>query len=754
MGPFWSSLFILFFVTSIAALETDDTQTFIARVNNALKPSDYFEVEQWYSSILEDLNSSSLVTTSVNAEIVHVYKTVFQGFSARLTPQQAEALKERSEIIAVFPDHVFQLQTTRSPEFLGLQTSGSNSLSNVSEYGTNIIIGLLDTGIWPERQSFNDEGLDPIPKRWKGECQGGERFPKTLCNKKLIGARYFSRYGGTARDLNGHGTHTASTAAGQAVSNASFLGYASGTAVGIAAKARLAVYAVCSEIGYCSDADILAGFDKAVEDGVDVISVSLGSKSAIPIYEDGVGIGSFGAMEKGIVVSAAGGNSGPSYGSVINISPWLITVGAGTIDRKFPADLVLENGVVINGLSLFQGNASSEYSALIYAGNASFNSSADCAPGSLNKTLVFGKIVVCDRGDGVDAPLKGLAVKEAGGIGVIVANVHPYGGLLVSEAYLNPGLGINESARQVVLDYISSTSRPRGAMLFGGTQIGVKPAPLLATFSSRGPNKESLHVLKPDVIAPGVEILAAWSNDTSPTKLSEDPRRTEFNVISGTSMACPHVSGIAALLKGAHQDWSPAMIKSAIMTTAYTVDRDGNPLREETDMRECNAWDMGAGHVDPMKAIDPGLVYDLTSEDYVDFLCASNMSEKHIEVITQRAVKCEGRQHSNPWDLNYPAISVTFEGKSREIVVKRTVTHVSEEKWSYEVKVKNPKGVIAKVDPEKMVFEKKGEKLSYVVKITRDEQKEADEVMGSDFGEITWTDGKHRVNSPLVVMWT
>ncbi|XP_050238380.1 subtilisin-like protease SBT1.5 [Mercurialis annua] len=309
---------------------------------NTVRPSEYSDVEQWYSSILKNLNSDS----SASTQILHVYKTVFEGFSAKLIPDQVQELEKRPEIIALFPEHTYYHQTTRSPDFLGLRASFPGNMYNESEYGDNVIIGLLDSGIWPELSSFDDEGLGPIPSHWKGECRGGEGF---RCNKKLIGARFFNSKGvnatdgNTTRDAFGHGTHTASTAAGRAVSNADFLGFAEGTAVGVAPKARVAMYKVCYVNKGCGGADILAGFDKAVEDGVNVISVSLGSIFSQPLIYDEMAIGSFGAMEKGVIVTAAAGNAGEfGSGSVCNVAPWMITVGASTIDRKFPADILLE----------------------------------------------------------------------------------------------------------------------------------------------------------------------------------------------------------------------------------------------------------------------------------------------------------------------------------------------------------------------------------------------------------------------------
>ncbi|KAL2535271.1 Subtilase family protein [Forsythia ovata] len=783
MDKFFALLFfIAFFQLLLISSETDfqKTQTFIVRVQNDLKPSAFSDVEQWYKSTLRSLSSyPESSQTEKTQEFLHVYRTVFHGFSTKLTLEQAQELRNRREILAVLPDRLRQLHITRSPHFLGLSSVNPSELLTESDSGSNVVIGIFDTGIWSERRSFHDEGLGPIPATWKGECTEGENFTKANCNKKIIGARYFTagydahtgRINGTEdikspRDTEGHGTHTASTAAGRPVSNASLFGYAHGVAVGVAPKARIAVYKICWKNG-CMNSDILSAFDKAVEDGVDIISISVGG-GAEPYNLDPLSIGAFGAMERGVLVSASAGNEGPSKMTVTNVAPWITTVGAGTIDRKFPADLVLEDGRVINGASLYSGDPlpGKTYFPIIYAGNASANSSsggrhvgsftaATCMADSLDKELVRGKIVVCDRG-GTTRASKGEVVKSAGGAAVVVANVAPIGEGLVADSHIIPGLAITESGRHTVRNYINSNPNPRAKLIFRGTEIGVKPAPVVASFSSRGPSTDSVYVLKPDVIAPGVNILAAWPDGLSPTGLAIDTRRTEFNVASGTSMSCPHVSGVAALLKGAHPDWSPAMIRSALMTTAYTKDLEGNPLLDEKAYNLATIYDMGAGHVNPEKAVDPGLVYDLTANDYVNFLCASNFTRRDIRQIARRPVSCGKKQSNKPWNLNYPAISVAFEASeplNLGIVVTRTVTHVSENAASYGVSVTNPKGAILTVTPSKMNFKMKGEKQSYVVRITAEKLAVTPGNSVTEVGKITWSDGQHRVVSPVLVVW-
>ncbi|GER54079.1 subtilase family protein, partial [Striga asiatica] len=254
--------------------------------------------------------------------------------------------------------------------------------------------------------------------------------------------------------------------------------------------------------------------------------------------------------------------------------------------------MAMQFGFVIGGVSLYGGGPllpNDTFLPLTYSNSCNDGFSGD---------VVRGKIVVCPRGPGQ----LGEPVAEAGGAAVVVIG----GSVFQAEPHVLPGLTIEESVGDAILRYINSRgANATATIVFHPTHLGFHPAPALASFSSRGPSFEPSYPLKPELIAPGVNILAAWPEGLSPTGLSSDTRRTEFNVLSGTSMACPHVSGIAALLKGAYPDWSPAMIRSAMMTTAYTRDSQGWPILDEG--AEASVWARGAGHVDPQKAIDPGL---------------------------------------------------------------------------------------------------------------------------------------------------
>lgn len=567
-----------------------------------------------------------------------------------------------------------------------------------------------------------------------------------------------SRESKSPRDDDGHGTHTSTTAGGSAVSGASLLGYASGTARGMASHARVAIYKVCWQ-GGCFSSDILAAMEKAIDDNVNVLSMSLGGGMS-DYYRDSVSIGAFAAMEKGILVSCSAGNSGPSPYSLSNVSPWITTVGAGTLDRDFPAYVSLGNGLNYSGVSLYRGETlPDKMVSFVYAGNASNSTNGNlCMTGTLVPEKVSGKIVLCDRG--INARVqKGAVVKAAGGIGMVLANTAANGEELVADAHLIPASTVGQKSGDAIKSYLFSGANPTATILFAGTKVGVEPSPVVASFSSRGPNGMNPEIMKPDLIAPGVNIIAGWVKSAGPTGLSEDSRRVDFNIISGTSMSCPHVSGLAALIKAAHQDWSPAAIRSALMTTAYTAYKNGKRIEDLATGKPSTPFDHGAGHVDPVAALNPGLVYDLTVEDYINFLCALNYTSSQINILAKRNFTCDPSKKYSLYDLNYPSFAVSLQspvigsgGSSRgATVVKhtRTLTNV-DSAATYKVSVSSESdSVKISVDPELLSFSQANEKKTYTVTFTASSMPSNT----NSFGRIEWSDGKHVVGSPVAVSW-
>ncbi|XP_015872771.2 subtilisin-like protease SBT1.4 [Ziziphus jujuba] len=756
--------FFLFLIPLSFSSSSDGPQNFIVHVAKSQKPSLFSSHHHWYNSIIKSLPASSHPS-----KLLYSYDKAIHGFSASLTAFQADKLRDLPAILSVIPDQARQLHTTHTPNFLGL--ADNFGLWPNSDYADDVIVGVLDTGIWPERPSFSDAGLSPVPSTWKGKCELSDAFPASACNRKIIGARTFykgyeeyrrrpideSKESKSPRDTQGHGTHTASTAAGALVSNASFYHYANGVARGMATKARIAAYKICWASG-CFESDILAAMDQAIADGVHVISLSVGSSYVSPYDSDSIAVGAFGATRHGIVVSCSAGNSGPGPSTASNIAPWILTVGASTIDREFPADVILGDDRVFSGVSLYSGDPLVDFKLpLIYAQDA-----GDRYCRLLQPSKVTGKIVVCDRG-GNARVAKGSVVKLAGGLGMILSNTEDSGEELIADSHLIPATTVGQMAGDKIKEYIKFSQYPTASITFRGTVIGSSPpAPKVASFSSRGPNPLTPEILKPDIIAPGVNILAAWTGSTSPTDLDIDPRRVEFNIISGTSMSCPHVSGIAALLRKAHPDWSPSAIKSALVTTAYTVDNSGKNIEDLGSGKESTPFIHGAGHVDPNRALNPGLVYDLNGDDYVAFLCSIGYDSKRIAVflgepagadICARKVAITGNLTS-PGDLNYPSFSVVFNSNRDRVKYKRVVKNVgSEVDAVYEVNVSAPPGVEINVLPSKLVFSAENQTQAYEITISTGIGYGGGG--GSDrFGSIEWTDGSHGVRSPVAIRWS
>ncbi|KAF6165256.1 hypothetical protein GIB67_030438 [Kingdonia uniflora] len=734
-------------------------QTYIVHMAKSEKPPSYETHSHWYDSSLKSVSDS--------ATTLYTYNTIIHGFSTRLTPKQAQSLESLPGILSVLPELRYQLHTTRTPEFLGLENNGV--FLPESDSMTDVIIGVLDTGVWPESKSFRDTGLGPVPNGWRGVCQ----LNSSSCNRKLIGARFFSmgyeatlgpidasKESKSPRDDDGHGTHTSSTAGGSVVEDASLFGYATGTARGMATRARVAVYKVCW-IGGCFSSDILAGMEKAIEDGVNVISMSLGGGTS-DYHRDSVAIGAFTAMEKGILVSCSAGNSGPSEYTLSNVAPWITTVGAGTLDRDFPAYVSLGNGKNFSGVSLYSGKPLPEDKlvSFIYAGNATNATNGNlCMTGTLLPEVVTGKIVLCDRG--INARVqKGEVVKEAGGVGMVLVNTAANGEELVADAHLLPTAAVGQKAGEIIKEYLLTESNPSASIIFGSTKVGIQPSPVVAAFSSRGPNSITPEVLKPDLIAPGVNILAGWSGAVGPTGLTVDNRRSEFNIISGTSMSCPHISGLAALIKSVHPEWSPAAIRSALMTTAYTVYKTGEKLQDISTGKPSTAFDHGAGHVDPASAIDPGLVYDITADDYLNFLCALNYSAPQIYKLAKRNFTCEANKKFSVTDLNYPSFAVVLQtaqsgggssgGGSTVVKYTRTLTNVGSPA-TYKASVSPAaESVKITVEPDSLIFSEKNEKKTYTVSFTANSMPSGTNL----FTRLEWSDGKHIVGSPIALSWT
>ncbi|KAL2516992.1 subtilase family protein [Abeliophyllum distichum] len=672
--------------------------------------------------------------SSAKESLVHSYGRSFNGFAAKLTKEEATRISDMQGVVSVIPNRQYKLHTTRSWNFLNLTV---NKVGAPQE--SNVIIGLLDTGIWPEHPSFNDTGYGPPPAKWKGTC--GANF---TCTNKIIGARYYNSDGEyyetdipSPRDSEGHGTHTSSTAGGNEVSDASYYGLAEGLARGGVPSARIAVYKVCWSFG-CGLADILKAFDDAIADGVDIISVSLGGDEPDDYFDDPIAIGSFHAMRNGILTSNSAGNSGPFPVSASNVAPWSLTVAASTIDRKFVARLQLGNGLILTGISINNFDLNGTSYPLIWGGSApnyTIGSSSDyskyCLPGAMSTDVVAGKIVFCE------ALYDGSGILLANGIGTIMADV-----LVVDPDFAFtfplPATLISPEDGHKVLDYIRSTDYPT-ATIFVSDAWEDAMAPIVVSFSSRGPNAITPDILKPDITAPGVDILAAWSPIAPPSIYYDDKRSTLFNIISGTSMSCPRASGAAAYVKAVHPNWSPAAIKSALMTTAHVMDP-----RKQPDLE----FAYGSGQINPVAARDPGLIFDISESDYINFLCKQGYNTSTLRLVTGDNSTCTSTTPGRAWDLNYPSFSLyVLDGQKISGTFTRTVTNVGAANSTYTASVFMPTTIGVTVEPSVLTFSSAGQTISFTVKVDGPAISQQPIMSGA----ITWTDGNHVVRTPLAV---
>ncbi|GAB3063026.1 S8 family serine peptidase [Intrasporangium mesophilum] len=691
------------------------------------------------------------------------YAYTYNGFAARLTAAQAKSLESADGVLAVTRQETYTVDTSTTPAFLGLTDKGGlwDQLGGTKSAGENVVIGVIDSGIWPESLSFTDRvDGNGIPTRaatgklayqqipgWNAKCENGEQWNNSLCNQKLIGARYYNAgQGGNAaidrdkpwefnspRDYNGHGTHTSSTSGGNHA--VPVTGAAGGLAPngisGIAPRARISMYKALwsTESGDTAGgttSDLVAAIDQAVADGVDVINYSISGSQTN--FADPVEISFLFAANAGVFVATSAGNSGPTTSTVAHPSPWVTTVAAGTHNRDGIGSVTLGNGVTYNGASVAaqevnaplidataagKDGAPADHVALCY-------SSADDGGNALDPAKVKGKIVLCDRGV-TGRTNKSLAVQEAGGVGMILVNTSTNS--INADLHAVPTVHLQDTDRAAVKAYAATTGAT--ATIHKGVLTTTAPAPFTASFSSRGPLRAGGgDVLKPDVIAPGQDILAAVSPSTA--------HGENFNLLSGTSMSSPHVAGVAALLKDLHPGWSPMAIKSALMTSAYDV-LDGPGTNPTVTFRQ------GAGHIKPNSAADPGLVYDSSWNDWLAFLCGSSNA---VNPSACTALKGAGYS-TDASDMNVASIAIgDLAGKQ---TVTRRVTNVGSTTATYTANA-SVSGMTTVVSPATLELAA-GQSGTFTVTFTRTTAG----LNAYAGGQLIWSDGTHSVRSPIVI---
>ncbi len=713
-----------------------------------------------YVAYVDSRHDAALVRAGGGRK-VYDYRYSFNGFAAELSEQQAAKLATDPGVLSVSRDELVDMDTSSTPTFLGLDAPGGlwDQLGGVGGAGEDIIIGVVDSGIWPEHPSFSDRTgvngngtqdgkLDyhQIPG-WHGKCTPGEAFNASMCNQKLIGAQRFNAaWGGdagieaerpweftSARDYNGHGTHTSSTAGGNHGVAATGAAAAFGAISGMAPRARIAMYKALWSTQDASTAsgfnsDLVAAIDQAVADGVDVINYSISGTSTN--FLEPVQVAYLFAADAGVFVACSAGNSGPTTSTVAHPGPWLTTVAAGTHNRNGEGSVTLLNGTTYTGASVatavgpapvIDSTAAGLPGASATAVSLCFAAADNGGAPALDPAKVAGKIVVCDRG--INARVsKSLAVQQAGGVGMILLNTSPNS--LNADFHFVPTVHLSDTVRAAVHAYAATV----GAMatINKATIVFNVAAPFTASFSSRGPLRAGNgDLLKPDVIAPGQDILAAVAPPGNAGNL--------FNLYSGTSMSSPHVAGLAALLKDLHPDWSPMAIKSALMTSGSDV-LDGPNTNPLVIFRQ------GAGHVRPNRAADPGLVFDSGINDWLAFLCGTTTG---VNAATCSALADLGYSF-DPSNLNVASIAI---GDLAGVqTVTRKVTNVGGSAATYTSSVSGMAGITVAVTPASLTLNP-GQSASFNVAFTRTTAA----LNAYTGGQLTWSDGTHSVRIPLVI---
>ncbi|CAI7774898.1 unnamed protein product [Closterium sp. NIES-54] len=862
------------FQRGVAKLKTTAAAAAAAAVNldgpPRRRPDVHSAAVQEFSHFLKDSHRRLISSAGLPASrIVHSYRYLMNAFSARLTAAEAEKLKKQAWVDRVERSQMVRTATTHTPDFLNLPNKVWPQLGGESRAGENVIIGLIDSGIWPEHPAFSDKTsipYGPPPSRWRGGCNTTADFPR--CSQKIIGAQWFvaglKAEGGridpsieflSPRDANSHGSWCAGAAAGNAVrvkSGAQPLG----TARGMAPRARLAIYKALwfdGQVAMGSEADVYKAVDRAVADGVDLLSMSVAFSDEnyfkhLPLMR---------AAQAGVLpVLVAGNLKAPpdsddgQYRTIRNASPYYLTVAARcaafpvlgvvwcgmvwcgvvrggvmrcglvwlrqlspplacrplprhavgvlwcllppsppvpcTTDRAWPPQATLRlqdgaattasawtaggrrtatadddgggggvsaEGVTVVGVTYHAGTAHTVNLSLVDAATAAASNvplmqARMCLPGSLSPALVAGRMVLCEAG-GTTPEAKAGEVRRAGGRAIVIASASATAGS-VGEGYALdlPSLVVNRTMSQALRSFLNSSSSPRATLSSLSLQSN-QVAPVMAPFSSTGPIVDpslppghspegfTNDILKPDITGPGVNLLGPMA--------SGKHGEAAYQLLSGTSMAVPHLVGIAALIMQKYPSWSPAAVKSAIMTTGTVFNNRNEPIRTASGHR-ATPWNFGSGHVVAVRAMDPGLVYNVGAKGYMAFLFGINFNSasKYFQhELQQQPQKGSRRAVLKAYDLNLPNICVS--NLVKQVTVVRRVTNVAGQASKYRVRVVAPKNVRVVVAPGAFTIAPGASQVFSVtftvVQATR----------AFSFGSLTWVDGTHRVRSVLAV---
>ena len=749
---------------------------------------------QAYTEKLDSEQQQVLSKAGPGTEQLYSYKFGMNGFAARMSFAQAQKLRGMDEVLNVWEDEIRPLVTTDSRTFLGLFDNPGGLRSEHALDGEGIIIGVIDSGIAPGHPGLADKrkadrprlcrsswaestilgkwlcrsydkkpdvpDFDPV-ENWNGTCESGELFETTDCNNKLIGARWFitgaensgpidaSEYR-SPHDADGHGTHTATTAAGRRVS-ASIFGTLIGDVEGMAPRARVAVYKACwlrpsESRASCNSSDLASAIDAAVADGVDIISYSVGSSMRDTTAPDDVAL--MAATKAGVLAVVAAGNDGPNLATIGSPAgaPWVVTAAASTRNGSSSVEaLEIATPPSIAGKyatreALFSPPLADhdpieaklvlvdDDDTTLPSGNNGVTSDG-CQP-LVNGDEVSGNIALMQRSGCLFTDMVRNA-EDAGAVAAVIYNIAGDPIVMFGESGLVdiPALMIGQADGNLILAEFDANNEVTAVLEKGLLLTKNETANVMANFSARGPGPVG-DILKPDVTAPGVNIIAGFTPDPANAMSGEN-----FAYLSGTSMSTPHVAGVAALLLQAHPDWSPAAIKSALMTSAR------QNLQIPDRVRVANPFDFGAGHIVPNDAMDPGLVFDVSNDEYDAYACG--IASPAVDTARCNQLAAAGFSFFAR-DLNQPSISLSRLASQQ--TVTRRVSNPGDEAGVFNVQVTAPSGIRVDVNPPSLSLAP-GDSVSYDVTLTY----ESGLLDLWRFGSMSWVSNDHEVRSTIAV---
>jgi hypothetical protein len=656
-------------VKGLKATSPRVTHKSLAKNSKAVK-----RYQRWANAKVKRINRAikhSVRGTKIGRSVTLVYG----GVAARVPANQIAKLLSVPGVLAVQKDSLRQ-PLDDNTSFIGA-TNVWPTLGGQDTAGSNVVVGVIDTGVWPESPFFIARPSEPAPPHPLSfyHCDFGDGSdvahlgPTFACNNKLIGAYaftagYMANHGSdgqefcndttdacSARDSEGHGTHTASTAAGDRVDSAMLYGVQRGPVSGIAPGAHVIAFRVCLSAG-CFSSDSVAAISQAIHDGVNVINFSI-SGGAQP-YSDPVELAFLDAFNAGISVNASAGNSGPGAATSDHGGPWVTTVGASTGPREFRSTLHLtaDGGATfdVSGITLTNGISSA---TPVVKAESLPGEDALCQS-TLAAGTATGKVVMCQRG--VNGRIdKGRRVLAGGAVGMILYN--PIKQDQESDNHYLPAIHV-DGPSTALLAFVNGHTNVMATWAQGTSQPG--QADMMASFSSRGPRGDWI---KPDVTAPGVQVLAGTTPQPDQTTADNGPPGNLFMAIAGTSMSSPHSAGVSALVKAVHPSWTPAEIKSALMTSSVQT------VVKEDGVTPANPFDMGGGSIRADRAVNPTLVFN---ETYANMVAAGSDALHRI-------------------DLNIASVDATT--MSGSITTHRTARNVSGAQQNLVVNITQPAGV-------------------------------------------------------------